>query len=270
MASNPDGQDLHANHDPQLLAVVIIFTIFAVAAAALRIISRRMKKLNLWIDDYLIFIALVWVPQLDNKSISNLAHGGVDSKHDPKHSCCGRQDDLFAIFHSKHLNSHWYCAQGFANTELADILPDWMRDRSRVLSRYRIFLFSLISAELLLSYQNLIKAIVALLWSRAHTTNGSYACEDLSSHIIPPYFHHARIPGSGVDNGQHRCYVVDRGIFRFGSALSTSGKELGTNSSRSLRRFETSWNHQPHTMDCHRSYRSASAPTDDTRSSYAS
>lgn len=69
MASNSDGQDLNANHDAQLLTVIIVFTIFAVAAAVLRIISRRMKKLKLWVDDYLIFIALVWA---NNKRISNL------------------------------------------------------------------------------------------------------------------------------------------------------------------------------------------------------
>lgn len=59
MASNSNGQDFNANHDTQLLTVIIAFTIFALTAVVLRIISRRMKKLKLWVDDYLIFIALV-------------------------------------------------------------------------------------------------------------------------------------------------------------------------------------------------------------------
>lgn len=60
---------------------------------------------------------------------------------------------------------------------------------------------SLISAEFLSSSPILIKAFAALLRSRAYATDDSYAFEDLSSHIIPPHFHHARIPDSGVDNG---------------------------------------------------------------------
>ena len=62
MVSASINIDLTENHDAELYAVTIIFTVLAVTAAVLRIISTRMRRTPLGIDDYLVLLALVWFP----------------------------------------------------------------------------------------------------------------------------------------------------------------------------------------------------------------
>ena len=50
---------IDANHDAQLLTVIIVFTLLAIAAVILRLISRRLKKVAVGIDDMLVVFGLV-------------------------------------------------------------------------------------------------------------------------------------------------------------------------------------------------------------------
>ena len=51
--------ELRENQGPQLLPVFIIFTILPVIALCLRLLARRITRMNLWWDDYLIVFASV-------------------------------------------------------------------------------------------------------------------------------------------------------------------------------------------------------------------
>lgn len=55
MASQPSNNNLGWDHDPELLAVIIVFAILSVAAAVLCLTSRRMKKTKLKVEDYRFF-----------------------------------------------------------------------------------------------------------------------------------------------------------------------------------------------------------------------
>lgn len=59
MASYPSEKNLEGNHDAAIIAVVVVFATLSVTATFLRIISRRMKKNKLQVDDYMVFLALV-------------------------------------------------------------------------------------------------------------------------------------------------------------------------------------------------------------------
>lgn len=51
--------DAEANHEGRIIATVVIFSCLSVTATSLRIISRRMKKISLGVDDYLVIFSLV-------------------------------------------------------------------------------------------------------------------------------------------------------------------------------------------------------------------
>lgn len=59
MASQPSEENLKGNHDAAIITVVVVFASLSVTATILRIISRRMKKVKLQVDDYMLFFALV-------------------------------------------------------------------------------------------------------------------------------------------------------------------------------------------------------------------
>lgn len=59
MASKFPQDYVDANHDAQLLTVIIVFTFLAIAAVILRLISRRLKKVAIGIDDILVVFGLV-------------------------------------------------------------------------------------------------------------------------------------------------------------------------------------------------------------------
>ena len=58
----PQIVDLHASKGLTGLIVGVCFTAIATGAVALRILSRRMMKTALGVDDYMIILALVWEP----------------------------------------------------------------------------------------------------------------------------------------------------------------------------------------------------------------
>lgn len=51
--------DAEANHKGRIIATVVVLSCLSVLATGLRIISRRMKKLSLGVDDYLVLFSLV-------------------------------------------------------------------------------------------------------------------------------------------------------------------------------------------------------------------
>ncbi|KAL7947870.1 hypothetical protein V8C42DRAFT_267784 [Trichoderma barbatum] len=55
----PAGIDLSESRKTAIMVTSIITWVLAVIAVGLRVVSRRMKKVNLWIDDWLIIAALV-------------------------------------------------------------------------------------------------------------------------------------------------------------------------------------------------------------------
>lgn len=59
MASQPSAKDLEGNHVAAIITVVVVFAVLSVTATVLRIISRRMKKNKLQVEDHLLFFALV-------------------------------------------------------------------------------------------------------------------------------------------------------------------------------------------------------------------
>ncbi|MCJ1424402.1 hypothetical protein MMC29_002290 [Sticta canariensis] len=58
MASQPSNKNPEANHDAKIIAVIIVLTILSVVATVLRVVSRRMKKTKLGVEDYIVFVAL--------------------------------------------------------------------------------------------------------------------------------------------------------------------------------------------------------------------
>jgi hypothetical protein len=59
LPSPPDGVDLTADKRPIVIGASVATWILAVFAVLLRIISRRIKGLDLWYDDWLVVAALV-------------------------------------------------------------------------------------------------------------------------------------------------------------------------------------------------------------------
>ena len=51
--------DLSANHDGQVIAICVVFPLFALATVIARIVSKRMRRHRLGADDYLVIAA--WV-----------------------------------------------------------------------------------------------------------------------------------------------------------------------------------------------------------------
>ena len=51
--------DLSENRGPAILGAVISVWSVAVLAVVLRFIARKMSKVGLWLDDYLIFVGTV-------------------------------------------------------------------------------------------------------------------------------------------------------------------------------------------------------------------
>ena len=54
----------HQNHDTEVYAYAVVFSILAILAVIVRVTSRHMKKVAVGIDDVLVFIALVSIPTL--------------------------------------------------------------------------------------------------------------------------------------------------------------------------------------------------------------
>ncbi|CAH0003447.1 unnamed protein product [Clonostachys byssicola] len=59
LPSPPDGVDLTADKRPMVIGASVATWLLAVFAVLLRIISRRIKGLNLWYDDWLVVAALI-------------------------------------------------------------------------------------------------------------------------------------------------------------------------------------------------------------------
>lgn len=58
----PPGLDLAADRRPAIVAVSVLTWALALAAVGLRLLSRHIKRVPLWIDDWLIIAALVRPP----------------------------------------------------------------------------------------------------------------------------------------------------------------------------------------------------------------
>lgn len=56
----PPGTDIHASRAPQIYAATIITFLLAVLAVALRFWARRLLKARVWLDDWIIVLALVF------------------------------------------------------------------------------------------------------------------------------------------------------------------------------------------------------------------
>lgn len=69
MASQSSNKNLEGNHDTEVLAVVIVFATLSVVAMVLRVISRRMKKNRLGVEDFLITLTLVWTSRNQHWSL---------------------------------------------------------------------------------------------------------------------------------------------------------------------------------------------------------
>ena len=63
------------NHDSEIIAYVVVFSVLAVVATAVRVTSRHMKKVAVGLDDLLIVFALVQ-PQFPPKGSRNRYRGG--------------------------------------------------------------------------------------------------------------------------------------------------------------------------------------------------
>lgn len=55
-------EELAKNQAPGLLAIFIIFTVLPLIAVGLRIVARRVTHQKLWVDDWLIIVAVVRAP----------------------------------------------------------------------------------------------------------------------------------------------------------------------------------------------------------------
>ena len=53
------AEDVHASKEGRLLAADITLIILSGTAVALRLLSRRLSRVGLWYDDYVIMIALL-------------------------------------------------------------------------------------------------------------------------------------------------------------------------------------------------------------------
>ncbi|KAI4276076.1 MAG: hypothetical protein LQ337_002744 [Flavoplaca oasis] len=52
-------EDPTANHNTEIIAIVIVFPILALFALILRLLSRRLKRISLYYDDY--FAITAWI-----------------------------------------------------------------------------------------------------------------------------------------------------------------------------------------------------------------
>lgn len=59
MATKFPPDYINANHDAQLLTVIVVFTFLAIAAVILRLISRRLKNVAIGVSDMLVVFGLV-------------------------------------------------------------------------------------------------------------------------------------------------------------------------------------------------------------------
>jgi hypothetical protein len=55
----PPGINLDDDRRPSIMVTAIVTWAMAVLAVALRMVSRHLKNINLWIDDWLIIASLV-------------------------------------------------------------------------------------------------------------------------------------------------------------------------------------------------------------------
>lgn len=55
----PPGLDLGENSGPSIITAAAVTWTLAVVAVVLRVVSRKMKRIQLWWDDYLILVSLV-------------------------------------------------------------------------------------------------------------------------------------------------------------------------------------------------------------------
>ena len=70
-----------ANHKSEIIAVVIVFPILALFALILRLLSRRLKRISLYYDDY--FAITAWVSMLLFMNEGMTANSEIDTR-------CGR------------------------------------------------------------------------------------------------------------------------------------------------------------------------------------
>lgn len=67
MASTPGGltatfdSDPTINHDAEIISIVVVFSSLSLAALTLRLMSRRLKHVNLDWDDYLVVASWVCI-----------------------------------------------------------------------------------------------------------------------------------------------------------------------------------------------------------------
>lgn len=73
MASQPNNKNPEENHDAKIIAVIIVFAILSVIATVLRVVSRRMKKTKLAVEDYMVFVALVRTSRNHKGCLCNIA-----------------------------------------------------------------------------------------------------------------------------------------------------------------------------------------------------
>ncbi len=61
MMGSSTKRSIDLRHDPGIaqLVITVIFTLLAVIAVILRLVSRRLSKAKLQLDDYIIIVALV-------------------------------------------------------------------------------------------------------------------------------------------------------------------------------------------------------------------
>lgn len=61
MMGSSTKRSIDLRHDPGIaqLVIAVIFTLLAIIAVILRLVSRRLSKTKLQLDDYMIIVALV-------------------------------------------------------------------------------------------------------------------------------------------------------------------------------------------------------------------
>ena len=55
--SAPVDVDLTANHDAEAIAIAVVFSIFSLLTVVARVVSKRMNRHNIQLDDYLLIAA---------------------------------------------------------------------------------------------------------------------------------------------------------------------------------------------------------------------
>lgn len=72
MAPTAKAMDLNANHDAEIIGVVVAFTVLTLFAFTLRAISRRMKRIAFGLEDVLLTLALVCTSSLLDERFEQL------------------------------------------------------------------------------------------------------------------------------------------------------------------------------------------------------